>query len=148
MPVPSARPARAPSVPSTRLRTKNGTRAVMRKGFPSGRRSWSIICRRICARPVPADSHWHAPRFLYPALIPGGRVSKPVVWSAPGLGQGCDMAGRFTIYRDQSGNYRFCFSADNGQSIPSPETYRTEDEARKKVDSLRSNVSPRSRRTH
>ncbi|TFC39422.1 DUF1508 domain-containing protein [Cryobacterium sp. TMT2-14] len=98
--------------------------------------------------PCRPTSHWRASRRLYPALIQGGRVSKLVVWSAPGQEQGCDMAGRFTIYRDQSGRYRFCFSADNGQSIPSPETYCTEDEARKMVDSLRSNVSPRSRRTH
>ena len=57
------------------------------------------------------------------------------------------MAGKFVIYRDPSGGYRFCFSADNGQSIPSPETYRTEDEARERVESLRANVSPRSRPT-
>jgi len=56
------------------------------------------------------------------------------------------MAGRFEIYQDPSGGYRICYSADNGPSIPSPETYRTEDEARERIESLRTNVSPRSRR--
>ena len=57
------------------------------------------------------------------------------------------MAGRFEIYQDPSGGYRFCFATDNGPDIPSPESYRTEDEAREKVESLRANVSPHSHLT-
>ncbi|TFD33424.1 YegP family protein [Cryobacterium cryoconiti] len=53
------------------------------------------------------------------------------------------MAGKFEVYRDASGSYRFHFAADSGQTIPSPERYQTEDEALERVESLRANVSPR-----
>lgn len=52
------------------------------------------------------------------------------------------MAGKFEVYRDASGSYRFRFAADSGQTIPSPERYRTEDEAWQRIESLRANVSP------
>ncbi|TFC97007.1 MULTISPECIES: DUF1508 domain-containing protein [Cryobacterium] len=53
------------------------------------------------------------------------------------------MAGKFEVYRDASGSFRFHFAADSGQTIPSPERYRTEDEARERIESLRANISPR-----
>jgi uncharacterized protein YegP (UPF0339 family) len=43
------------------------------------------------------------------------------------------MAGRFEIYRDQGGRYRFCLKASDGEIVAASEGYRTKADAERGV---------------
>ncbi|TQS88623.1 DUF1508 domain-containing protein [Arthrobacter sp. TS-15] len=50
------------------------------------------------------------------------------------------MAGKFEVYKDKSGGYRFRLKAGNGETIASSESYTTKAAALKGVDSVKSNA--------
>ena len=51
------------------------------------------------------------------------------------------MAGKFEVYKDKSGGYRFRLKAGNGETIASSESYTTKAAALKGVDSVKNNAS-------
>ncbi len=50
------------------------------------------------------------------------------------------MAGRFELYTDRSGGYRFRLKAGNGEVIATSESYRTKAAALNGIDSIRRNA--------
>lgn len=51
------------------------------------------------------------------------------------------MAGKFEVYKDKSGGYRFRLKAGNGEVIASSESYKTKASAMNGVDSVKKNAS-------
>lgn len=51
------------------------------------------------------------------------------------------MAGRFEVYRDSSGDYRFRLKAGNGQIIASSEAYSSKKACLSGIASVRANAS-------
>jgi uncharacterized protein YegP (UPF0339 family) len=54
--------------------------------------------------------------------------------------RGAVMAGKFELYRDKSGKYRFRLKASNGQVIAVGEAYETKASAVKGIESVRKNA--------
>lgn len=50
------------------------------------------------------------------------------------------MAGRFELYKDKAGRYRFRLKASNGQVIASSEAYNTRRSAENGIASVRKNA--------
>ncbi len=50
------------------------------------------------------------------------------------------MAGKFEVFRDRSGGYRFNLLAGNGQIIASSESYTTRDSAQGGIESVKKNA--------
>jgi uncharacterized protein len=50
------------------------------------------------------------------------------------------MAGKFELYSDKSGKYRFRLKASNGQIIAASEAYETKASARNGIESVKSNA--------
>lgn len=51
------------------------------------------------------------------------------------------MAGKFELYKDKAGKFRFRLKASNGQVIASGEAYETKASAMKGIESVRKNAS-------
>jgi uncharacterized protein YegP (UPF0339 family) len=51
------------------------------------------------------------------------------------------MAGKFELYKDAAGKFRFRLKASNGQIIATGEAYESRASALKGIESVRSNVS-------
>ncbi|WGM22847.1 DUF1508 domain-containing protein (plasmid) [Paenarthrobacter sp. OM7] len=51
------------------------------------------------------------------------------------------MAGKFEVYKDKSGGYRFRLKAGNGEVIASSESYTTKAAALNGVASVKNNAS-------
>ncbi len=50
------------------------------------------------------------------------------------------MAGKFELYQDNAGKYRFRLKAGNGQIIAVGEAYESKAAAQKGIDSVKSNA--------
>lgn len=50
------------------------------------------------------------------------------------------MAGKFEIYKDSSGGFRFRLKAGNGEVIATGESYKTKAAAQKGIDSVKNNA--------
>lgn len=50
------------------------------------------------------------------------------------------MAGKFEVYEDKSGKFRFRLKASNGQVIASGQAYSTKESCLKGIESVRSNA--------
>jgi uncharacterized protein YegP (UPF0339 family) len=55
------------------------------------------------------------------------------------------MAGKFEIYRDKGGEYRFRLKAGNGEIILASEGYKAKDSAENGVQSVRKNAAEEAR---
>ncbi|WP_433122527.1 YegP family protein [Arthrobacter koreensis] len=53
------------------------------------------------------------------------------------------MAGKFEVYQDKAGGFRFRLKAGNGEVIASSESYKSKTSALKGVESVRSNANSR-----
>ena len=51
------------------------------------------------------------------------------------------MAGKFEIYKDRRGEYRFRLKASNGEVIASSEGYKTKSGAKKGAESVKRNAA-------
>lgn len=51
------------------------------------------------------------------------------------------MAGKFELYKDSAGKYRFRLKASNGQVIATGEAYETKGSALKGIESVRKNAA-------
>lgn len=51
------------------------------------------------------------------------------------------MAGKFELYKDKAGKFRFRLKASNGQVIATGESYETRASAAKGIESVRKNAS-------
>lgn len=51
------------------------------------------------------------------------------------------MAGKFELYKDAAGKFRFRLKASNGQIIATGEAYESRASALKGIESVRSNAS-------
>ncbi|MDJ0354425.1 DUF1508 domain-containing protein [Pseudarthrobacter sp. PH31-O2] len=50
------------------------------------------------------------------------------------------MAGKFEVYKDKSGGYRFRLKAGNGETLASSESYKTKASALNGVESVKKNA--------
>jgi len=50
------------------------------------------------------------------------------------------MAGKFELYKDKKGEYRFRLVASNGQTIATSEGYSSKDGALKGIESVKKNA--------
>jgi uncharacterized protein YegP (UPF0339 family) len=50
------------------------------------------------------------------------------------------MAGKFEVYKDKSGGYRFRLKAGNGETIASSESYKSKASALGGVESVKKNA--------
>lgn len=50
------------------------------------------------------------------------------------------MAGKFEVYADNSGKYRFRLKASNGQVIASGQGYKTKESCLKGIESVKKNA--------
>ncbi|MCX2934650.1 YegP family protein [Mycobacterium sp. CVI_P3] len=50
------------------------------------------------------------------------------------------MAGKFELYKDSRGEFRFRLKAGNGEIIATGESYKTETGARNGIDSVKNNA--------
>lgn len=50
------------------------------------------------------------------------------------------MAGKFELYTDKGGHWRFNLKASNGQAIASSEGYNSKDAAKNGIESVRKNA--------
>ncbi|MCT8327965.1 YegP family protein [Albidovulum sediminis] len=55
------------------------------------------------------------------------------------------MAGKFELYKDNGGEFRFRLKAGNGQTILASEGYKTMASARKGIESVRRNAATEAR---
>ena len=55
------------------------------------------------------------------------------------------MAGKFELYEDAGGKYRFRLKAGNGQIIAVGEAYESKDAARKGIASVKANAAEEGR---
>ena len=51
------------------------------------------------------------------------------------------MAGKYEVYKDKSGGFRFRLKASNGEVIASSESYKTKASAMGGVESVKKNAS-------
>ncbi len=51
------------------------------------------------------------------------------------------MAGKFELYKDRSGGYRFRLKAGNGEIIAVSESYKTKSGAQNGIDSVKKNAT-------
>jgi uncharacterized protein YegP (UPF0339 family) len=51
------------------------------------------------------------------------------------------MAGKFELYTDKAGEFRFRLKAGNGETIAASEGYKTRDSALNGIDSVRRNAA-------
>ena len=51
------------------------------------------------------------------------------------------MAGKFEVYADNSGKYRFRLKASNGQVIASGQGYKTKESCLKGIESVKKNAA-------
>ncbi len=51
------------------------------------------------------------------------------------------MAGKFEVYQDKNGAYRFRLKAGNGQTIATGEGYRTKKSCMNGIESIRKNAA-------
>lgn len=51
------------------------------------------------------------------------------------------MAGKFEVYKDKSGGFRFRLKAGNGEAIATSESYKTKAGALNGIESVRKNAS-------
>lgn len=51
------------------------------------------------------------------------------------------MAGKFELYEDKAGKFRFRLKAGNGQVIAVGEAYESKDAAKKGIESVKSNAA-------
>jgi uncharacterized protein len=51
------------------------------------------------------------------------------------------MAGKFELYEDKAGKYRFRLKAGNGQVIAVGEAYESKDAAKKGIESVKTNAA-------
>ena len=51
------------------------------------------------------------------------------------------MAGKFEVYKDKSGGFRFRLKAGNGETIATSESYTTKASAMNGVESVKKNAS-------
>ena len=51
------------------------------------------------------------------------------------------MAGKFEVYQDKAGGFRFRLKAANGEIIASSESYKSKASALKGVESVRANAN-------
>lgn len=54
--------------------------------------------------------------------------------------RGAAMAGKFELYKDKAGKFRFRLKASNGQVIAVGEAYETKASAAKGIESVRKNA--------
>lgn len=50
------------------------------------------------------------------------------------------MAGKFEVYKDKSGGYRFRLKAGNGEAIATSESYKTKASAMHGIESVKKNA--------
>ncbi|XUX00549.1 MAG: YegP family protein [Dehalogenimonas sp.] len=50
------------------------------------------------------------------------------------------MAGKFQLYKDKSGEFRFRLCASNGQCIATSESYKTKASAMNGIESVKTNA--------
>lgn len=50
------------------------------------------------------------------------------------------MAGKFEVYKDKSGGFRFRLKAGNGETIASSESYKTKASALNGIESVKKNA--------
>ncbi|PZR03573.1 MAG: DUF1508 domain-containing protein [Archangium gephyra] len=50
------------------------------------------------------------------------------------------MAGKFEIYEDRAGEFRFRLKAGNGEVIATSEGYKSKDSAKNGIESVRTNA--------
>ncbi|MDX6260081.1 MAG: uncharacterized protein QOH84_1769 [Kribbellaceae bacterium] len=50
------------------------------------------------------------------------------------------MAGKFELYEDKSGGFRFRLKAGNGEVIAVSESYKTKDSAKNGIESVKKNA--------
>lgn len=50
------------------------------------------------------------------------------------------MAGKFEVFKDKSGKFRFRLKAGNGQIIATSEAYESKDSCMKGIDSVKNNA--------
>ncbi|MET4144281.1 YegP family protein [Arthrobacter sp. UYCo732] len=50
------------------------------------------------------------------------------------------MAGKFEVYKDKSGGYRFRLKAGNGETIASSESYKSKASALNGIESVKKNA--------
>ena len=85
-------------------------------------------------------------------LICGANMRPSGNWLAMWRERRCDMAGKFEVYEDKSGGFRFSLKAGNGETIATSESYKTKAAALKgsnpcdRAPRGRSTTSPRSSR--
>nr|WP_217500762.1 YegP family protein [Arthrobacter sp. C9C5] len=63
--------------------------------------------------------------------------------AAPAAGkstEGAPVAGKFEVYKDKSGGYRFRLKAGNGEVIASSESYKSKASALNGVESVKKNA--------
>lgn len=51
------------------------------------------------------------------------------------------MAGKYEVYKDKSGGYRFRLKAGNGEVIASSESYKTKASALNGIESVKKNAA-------
>ena len=51
------------------------------------------------------------------------------------------MAGKYEVYKDKSGGYRFRLKAGNGETIASSESYKTKASALNGIESVKTNAA-------
>jgi uncharacterized protein YegP (UPF0339 family) len=51
------------------------------------------------------------------------------------------MAGKFEVYKDKAGRYRFRLKAGNGEAIATSESYKTKASAMHGIESVKKNAS-------
>jgi uncharacterized protein YegP (UPF0339 family) len=64
------------------------------------------------------------------------------VFAVEGDGElrGGSVAGKFEIYKDSSGGFRFRLKAGNGEVIATGESYKTKAAAQKGIESVKNNA--------
>jgi uncharacterized protein len=58
----------------------------------------------------------------------------------PGQGGHSQMAGKFELYKDAGGKFRFRLKAGNGEIIPSSEAYNSKASAQNGIESVKTNA--------
>jgi uncharacterized protein len=58
----------------------------------------------------------------------------------PSASKGTDMAGKFELFVDKGGHYRFNLKASNGQVIASSEGYNSKASALNGIESVKNNA--------
>ena len=102
--------------------------------FPSPLRSAKVVFRLIYLRQA---GRWYGPMYR---IGPAHGLAFPVSGATGPRGEGDDMAGKFELYQDKAGKYRFRLKAGNGQIIAVGEAYETKAAAQKGIESVKTNA--------